>query len=391
MKQHLKSLLYMSIAGVLFWLFLPVKYTVNMPIQFANSYTEKEVLEKLTVEEGYAISVFADNLSNARAIITTETNDLIVSRPNIGTLTLVYKDNNQDGRSDGQQLLLKGLDKPHGIALHDGWLYVAETSAVLRIQYDSQQRKFIGIPHYLMRESFPGGGNHWSRTVKIGPDNKLYVSVGSSCNVCIESSPKRASILQYELDGSNEKLFASGLRNTVGFDWQPSTNLMYGVNNGRDLMGDDIPPEELNQINMGQHYGWPFEHANTIADPDYAKDKPIGLNITKPSHLMTAHSAPLSLLFIRNNTALKGTALVALHGSWNRSKKSGYKIIALSFNADSSISQRDFVNGFEIDETVTGRPVDLAEDKHGNIYLSDDYSGKIYKITSAKSNQNTKL
>ncbi|PHS73410.1 MAG: oxidoreductase [Cycloclasticus sp.] len=380
MNQHLKSILYMAIAGVLFWLFLPAKYTVNMPIQFANSYTEQEVLDQLIVEKGYKISVFADQLTNARGIITTETNDLIVSRPNVGTLTLVYKDADNNGRSDGQKILLKGLNRPHGIALHDGWLYVAETDAVLRIQYDSQQRKFIGTPHIIIQDSFPGGGNHWSRTVKIGPDNKLYVSVGSSCNVCIERSTKRASILQYDLDGSNETSFANGLRNTVGFDWQPSTNLMYGVNNGRDLLGDDIPPEELNQINSGQHYGWPYEHANGIADADFAHKKPTGITLSRPSHLMTAHSAPLSLLFLRHNKHLSTTALVTQHGSWNRSEKSGYKVIALSFLNNGDIAQRDFLTGMNNDGTVIGRPVDLAEDKQGNIYLSDDYSGRIYII-----------
>ncbi|PCI16510.1 MAG: oxidoreductase [Piscirickettsiaceae bacterium] len=374
----------MGIAGVLFWLFLPAKYTVNMPIQFANSYTEQETLEQLVVADGYEISIFANDLSNARALITTDNNDLIVSRPNSGTLTLVYQDSDQNGRSDGQKLLLKGLNKPHGIALHDGWLYIAETNAVLRIQYDSQQRKFIGIPHYIIRDSFPGGGNHWSRSIKIGPDNKLYVSVGSSCNVCIENSPKRAGILQYDLDGGNETSFASGLRNTVGFDWQPTTNLMFGVNNGRDFFGENSPQEELNQINKGGHYGWPYEHGNNIADPDYATRKPDTLVTSAPSHLMTAHSAPLSLLFLQQNKAQHDIALVSLHGSWNRSEKSGYKVISLSFETNGDIIQHDFITGFEHDGTVIGRPVDLTEDKQGNIYLSDDYAGRIYKISAIK-------
>jgi len=391
LKQHLKSILYIGIAGVLFWLFLPAKYTVNTPIQLTNSYTDQEIVGQLVVADGYQISIFANDLNNARALIITDNNDLIVSRPKIGTLTLVYKDADQNGHSDGQKLLLNGLNKPHGIALHDGWLYIAETNAVLRIQYDSQQRKLIGTPRYIIRDSFPGGGNHWSRTIKIGPDNKLYLSVGSSCNVCIEDSPKRASILQYDLDGGNETPFASGLRNTVGFDWQPSTNLMFGVDNGRDFLGENQPPEELNQIKKYAHYGWPYEHGNSIADPDYATSKPNTLTTNAPNHLMTAHSAPLSLMFPRHNKALQGMALVSFHGSWNRAEKSGYKVISLSISNDAKVTQRDFITGFERNGTVIGRPVDLAEDKQGNIYLSDDYAGKIYKITSAKSNRNTKL
>ncbi|MEO1888980.1 MAG: PQQ-dependent sugar dehydrogenase [Cycloclasticus sp.] len=380
--HHLKSILYMAIAGVLIWLFLPAKYTVNIPIQFANSYSEQEILDQLTVEKGYVISVFADELSGARAIITTENNDLIVSRPNTGSLTLVYKDDNQDGRSDGQQLLLKGLNRPHGIALHDGWIYIAETNAVLRVQYDAKERKFIGTPHYIVRDSFPGGGNHWSRTLKIGPDNKLYVSVGSSCNACIESTNKRASILQYDLDGKNEMVFASGLRNTVGFDWSPDTQQLYSVDNGRDFLGDELPPEELNRIIKGHHYGWPYEHGNQIPDPEFAKQKPASLTTDSPIHELIAHGAPLSLLFPRHNSSLLSTALVTLHGSWNRSKKSGYKVVSLKFSSDGSVLETDFIIGFERNENVIGRPVDLAEDNQGNIYLSDDYVGKIYKITS---------
>ncbi|ORU89505.1 MAG: hypothetical protein A6F71_00525 [Cycloclasticus sp. symbiont of Poecilosclerida sp. M] len=375
----------MAVAGLLFWLFLPEKYTVNMPFQFANSLSAEETLERLVIADGFSMTGYADKLSGARALAITETGDLIVSRPNLGQLTLVFADKNADGLSDGNKLLLKGLNRPHGIALHHGWLYIAETDAVLRIRYDAAARKFLGTPRYIIRDSFPGGGNHWSRTVKVGPDNKLYVSIGSSCNVCHENTPKRACILQYNLDGTNEVLFASGLRNTVGIDWDSSRKL-YGVDNGRDLLGDDTPPEELNQINLGEHYGWPYEYGRQIADNDFANTKPSQLKTSAPSHEMTAHSAPLSVLFPKHNTLLlNNTALVSLHGSWNRSEKSGYKIVALTITPDKEIKQRDFITGFEHGGTVIGRPVDLVEDKLGNIYLSDDYSGRIYKISATKS------
>lgn len=383
MNSHVKSILYMSLAAVLFWLFLPEKYTFNMPIKFANSISAQETVSRLTVNERFNITTFAENISGARALVVTETGDLIVSIPNEGAIHLIYKDANQDGVSDGTQLLLNGLNRPHGIHLHDGWLYVAETDAIVRIQFNAKERKFIGTPHYIVRNSFPGGGNHSSRTVKVGPDNKLYVSAGSSCNVCNEDTPKRASIMQYDLDGKNEVLYASGLRNTVGFDWQPNTALLYGVDNGRDMLGDDLPPEELNQINLGAHYGWPYEYGNNVADND---KKPTGLKTSPSSFNLPAHSAPLSLLFIRHNPQLVNSALVALHGSWNRSEKSGYKVVALSFSADGTIKQHDFITGFEHDGDVIGRPVDLAEDKQGNIYLSDDYTGRIYKISPAKIN-----
>lgn len=377
MKTHLKSLLYMFIVGVLFWLFLPEKYTINVPFQFTNSLNEQEMVERLTVAEGYSISIYADQIDGVRAIISTDTGDIIASRPNSGKLVLILNDANNDGRSDGNKLLLKGLNKPHGIALHEGWLYIAETNAVLRIQYNAKQRKFIGTPHYIIQDSFPGGGNHWSRSVKIGPDNNLYVSIGSSCNVCIETSTKRASILQYDLDGKNERLFASGLRNTVGFDWSPVTQRLFGVDNGRDFLGENLPFEELNHIIKGHHYGWPFTHDDKLHDPDFFAQKPPPLITDSPVHKFIAHSAPLSLMFLRHAPQ---TALVTLHGSWNRSKKSGYKVVSLTFSSNNHIHENDFISGFERNGSVIGRPVDLTQDKQGNIYLSDDYSGKIYKI-----------
>lgn len=384
MIHHLKSILYMAIAGGLFWLFLPERFTFDLPIKFANSITSEEIVSRLTTDNRFTISTFAENTPNARALAITETGDLIVSIPNEGTLKLIYNDANQDNVSDGSKLLLKDLNRPHGIHLHEGWLYIAETDAILRIRYNAKERKFIGTPHYIVRDSFPGGGSHSSRTVKVGPDNKLYVSAGSSCNVCNEETPKRASIMQYDLDGKNEVVYASGLRNTVGFDWQPNTDLLYGVDNGRDMLGDDLPPEELNQITKGAHYGWPYEYGNNVSDND---KKPPGLKTSPSSYNLPAHSAPLSILFLRNNPHLKNTALVALHGSWNRSEKSGYKVVALTFSTDGDITEHDYITGFERDGTVIGRPVDLAEDKQGNIYLSDDYTGRIYKITSIKKNE----
>ncbi|ORU93652.1 MAG: hypothetical protein A6F70_06195 [Cycloclasticus sp. symbiont of Bathymodiolus heckerae] len=384
MKAHLKSILYMAISGALIWLFLPEKYAVNMPITLAHSLSEQETIDRLQVPDGFSITLYSDNLSDARALAITETGDIIVSRPNIGQLTLIYKDNDNDGKSDGEKLLVGNLNKPHGITLHNGWLYIAETNAVLRIKYNAAERKFIGIPHYIIRNSFPGGGNHWVRGLKIGPDEKLYVSVGSSCNACIEDTQKRGSILRYDLDGKNEVLFARGLRNTTGFDWQKTTQLMFGVDNGRDFLGDNQPPEELNQINLGHHYGWPYKYGNNINDSEFSKVSPSGLTMTKPHHQITAHSAPLSILFTQYNINLRNSALVSLHGSWNRSEKSGYKVIKLNFSADNNISQQDFLTGFEHNGVVIGRPVDLAEDKHGNIYLSDDYIGRIYKISPIK-------
>ncbi|MEH6503374.1 MAG: PQQ-dependent sugar dehydrogenase [Cycloclasticus sp.] len=384
MKFHHTGLLFFVLIAVFSGFLLLKKHSINPPNPLIKPLTEQHSLDHLKVAEGFKLSIYADNIPKVRTIVISQTGDLIVSQPKLGSIQLILKDDNNDGRSDGRLLLAEGLNGPYGLALHKGWLYIAETDAVLRIRYDAKQRKLIGTPRTIVSNKFPGGGNHWSRNIKISPDDKLFVSVGSSCNSCIENSPKRASILQYDLDGKNELIFATGLRNTMGFDWQPETKLLFGVDNGRDYLGDDMPPEELNQINRGAHYGWPYEYGEKLVDADYAEYRPELLLTSSPIHQLTAHSAPLSLLFLKHNPQLYGTALVALHGSWNRSKKSGYKVVALSFSADHQIVQSDFISGFERNERVTGRPVDIAEDTDGSIYLSDDYNGRIFKVSPTK-------
>ncbi|MBQ0725677.1 MAG: PQQ-dependent sugar dehydrogenase [Cycloclasticus sp.] len=378
MKNRMIAVLFVLLLIGLTNLYWPETYASRLALPFKKTDNSGLVINKLSINKHYTLSVYADNVPGVRTMVVTDHGDLIITQSNSGTLSLILK-----GAADGKRLLLaEGLNRPHGLALHDGFLYLAETNTVLRIAYDSQQQKFSGKPVSLIKNSFPSGGNHWTRTVKISPDNKLFVSVGSSCNVCIERSSMRASIIQYELDGSKPALYAEGLRNTVGFDWHPVNHLMYGVDNGRDLLGDDMPPEELNQINQGQHYGWPFYYGNNDIDTAFSKPLPTRLTPMPAQHFFTAHSAPLSLLFLRHNPRLPNTALVTLHGSWNRSKKSGYKVVAVSFLADGSIEQTDFLSGFlQPNGRVLGRPVDLVEDKAGNIYISDDYAGRIYKAT----------
>lgn len=385
MKKCLATLLILLLSLFIAWQTLPNKYSINPAIKLSAPLSEQALQKQLTIHEGFKLSLYANELKGVRTIITTHTGDLIVSQPSQGTVSLIYRDANGDHRSDGQQILLKKLNKPYGIALHKGWLYIAETNAVLRIPYDVKQRKITGKAEHIIKHRFSGGGNHWSRSLKISPDHKLFISVGSTCNVCIENSANRASILQYDLDGSHEVLYAKGLRNSVGFDWQPTTQQLYALDNGRDFLGDNVPPEELNKIKKGHHYGWPYEHGFDIKDPVYSQQKPARLQTSPPYYQLIAHSAPLSLLFIKHNLLLKDMALITLHGSWNRSQKSGYKVIAISLSAQQEIQPIDFIKGFESAGAVIGRPVDLTEDNNGNIYLSDDFNGRIYKISTVTS------
>ncbi len=365
---------------------LPEKYAVNAPI--ANliwgggiaAATPSEIEARLRAPAGYAVTLWASELPNARFLRFTDAGDLLVSQPRHGKITLVRRDADGDGRSDGAQTVVERLNRPHGLDLHDGWLWIGEVDAVGRIRFDATARTTSGTYERIVT-GLPSGGNHWTRTVRIGPDERLYVTVGSSCNVCIEDDPRRAAMLRFALDGTQQELFATGLRNAVGFDWQPGTNDLYATDNGRDLLGDDFPPCELDRVVAGGFYGWPFANGDRVPDPDFGPGHAAEIaRSIPPAHGFRAHNAPLGMTFVRGDGPYRGAALVALHGSWNRTTKDGYEVVSLHWRPDGSIEERDFLTGFLRDEGVIGRPVDVAEGPDGAFYVSDDYGGAIYRV-----------
>lgn len=368
---------------------LPERYAINAPIaqlllgRGVEPAPEDELRQQLRVPHGFTVSLYASGIPNARMLRFTERGDLLVSTPRSGSVWLLARDEDQDGRADATSRLLDGLDRPHGLDFHDGWLYVAEGSAVGRVRYDADARRAEGRLEPVVT-GLPSGENHWTRTVRFGPDGGMYVSVGSSCNVCIEESPERAAMLRFEPDGSARRIHATGLRNSVGFDWRPSTGELFATDNGRDLLGDDVPPCELNRIVENGFYGWPFAYGNRVPDPDFGAghEADVARSIP-PAHSFGAHNAPLGITFVRNPNAppeLRDAALVALHGSWNRTRKDGYEVVSLHWSADGSIERRDFLTGFLRDQTAIGRPVDVAEGPDGAIYVSDDYAGAVYRV-----------
>lgn len=368
---------------------LPGGLTINFPGFSGDPMPESELRQHVAVPDGFFINVYATGIENARLLRFTPAGDLLVSSPRTGTVWLLQRDANGDGIADGKRVLLAKLYQPHGLALHDGWLYVAETTAIARVRFDAASGTVSGTPERIIT-GLPDGGNHWTRTVDVGPDGKLYVSVGSSCNVCIEDDKRRAAILRFNLDGSGAQIFATGLRNAVDFEWQPGTGALYATDNGRDLLGDDFPPCEFNRVVEGGFYGWPFANGNRIADPDFGagREAQIAASIP-PAHGFGAHTAPLGMTFYRRPAgsapaafppAYDGMAFVALHGSWNRSKKIGYEVVALRFAGDGSITEHPFVTGFLRNDRVYGRPVDVAVGPDGALYVSDDYTGQIYRI-----------
>ncbi|MFQ5417416.1 MAG: PQQ-dependent sugar dehydrogenase [Myxococcota bacterium] len=364
---------------------LPERFAVNVPLRSVLGQTvrpdEGTLEERLVVPEGFAIRIFAD-VPGARALRFTEGGALLVSTIGGKAIVLVEPDADGDGRSDGQRRVLDDLNRPYGLDFHDGWLYVGETDAVGRIRFDTEKGATIGSYERVVT-GLPGGG-HWTRTVRFGDDGLLYVTIGSSCNVCDEDDPRRAAIVRYRPDGSGEEIYATGLRNAVGLDWRPATGELFANDNGRDLLGDDFPPCELNRVVRGGFYGWPVANGENVPDPDLGGGQEERIaSALPPAHGYAAHNAPLGLSFVRGRRLpadFHDAALSALHGSWNRTEKDGYKVVSLHWNASGGIEERDFVSGFEIDDDVIGRPVDVVEGPDGAFYVSDDYAGLIYRV-----------
>ncbi len=396
MARLLKILSLFLLLGVLAVILLNRYYTglqvssyrvlFNTVTGSGNATPINSTLSALTTLPGFELSLFAEKLPSPRLLKITPTGQLLVSSPRTGSV-LLLTDTNADGLADRQQSLLTGLNRPHGIDIYnDGdtsWLYIAETNAVGRVAMDWATGKMLGKYHHLIRE-LPSGGNHWSRTIHFGPDGMLYLTVGSSCNACEESDSRRAAMIRYQPDGTGEEIFATGLRNSVDFDWTPWNQRLYATDNGRDLLGDNFPPCELNLIQQGEFYGWPYINGFGVLDPDYGPGHEQLLTTSiSPDFGFPAHNAPLGIHFLRHQTQpnYQRTALVALHGSWNRSEPDGYKVVALHWDKQGNISSEDFLSGFLLPGgQVIGRPVDIEEGTDGSIYLSDDYAGVIYRV-----------
>jgi len=344
---------------------------------------EGDVRQRYKVPDGFTLQLYASDLPRARFLRFTPAGDLLVSRPHAGDILLLRRDVDGDGRPDAKETLINGLRRPLGMDIIGNWLYIAESNRIGRVRFDSNTGTVEGLIEPVV-EGLTDDGNHWSKTIRIGTDNKLYLSQGSTCNICKEDDPRRATMMRFELDGSQPEIIATGLRNSVGFDWAPWSGAIYATENGRDLLGDDTPPCELNRIEVGRFYGWPFFYGDNHPDPDMGNDPLAGQRVpTSPAHNFRAHNAPLGMTFLDGDklpAQYQRSALVALHGSWNRSSPDGYKVVALEWTAD-GIEEHDFMTGFNQDGEISGRPVDVAQGPDGAIYISDDYAGAIYRVS----------
>lgn len=348
--------------------------------------TAAQVASKLQVANGFRLEVYSTDVPLARWPLVTPAGDLIVARTRADEIVLLQRDANGDGKPDAVRKLLDKLNHPHGLALREGWLYVGEANGIGRIRFDDESGQVSGALEHIV-DDFTGDGFHTTKTLGFGPDGWLYVSQGSSCNACIERDERRATIMRMQPDGSQREIYATGLRNSVGLDWAPWDGVLYATENGRDLLGDDLPPDELNRIERGKFYGWPFVHGAGVPDPDHgAGHAAEAARAIAPAHTFRAHNAPLGLAFLHGTNLPAGyarSALVALHGSWNRSQPDGYKVVALGWQPDGRIVERDFLTGFLGDSGVLGRPAGIAQGPDGAIFITDDYAGVIYRVVPA--------
>jgi len=338
----------------------------------------------LRLPPGFVIALFARNLGPARFLAVDPRGTLLVSVPRTGRV-LALPDDDGDGRADRAITVVEGLDLPHGLAFREGVLYVAEAGRVVRLPYDAATRRATGPPVVVVAD-LPPRGAHWTRTIAFGPDGRLYVAVGSSCDNCEETDPRRAAITRYEADGTGEVRHATGLRNAVGLAFRPGTDELWATVNGRDFLGDEHPAEYLTRVEPGGFYGWPYCHwdldGRLTPDPDLGSPARCP-RVARPSLLYQAHAAPLGLAFYTGHQfppEYQGNLFVALHGSWNRSTPTGHALIRVRFDGETPRVE-DFVSGWLSGRREWGWPVDVAVGVDGSLYVSDDRQGVVYRIT----------
>jgi glucose/arabinose dehydrogenase len=352
-----------------------------------TSVSTDSLLMAIKLPPGFKLSVFAE-VENARSLALSPAGIVYVGNRNEDKVYAV-QDTDGDFVADKKWVLDTGLNMPNGVAFRDGDLYVAEVSRILKYEGIESKLDNPGEP-VVVYDKFPTETHHGWKYIAFGPDGKLYVPVGAPCNICEPTDPVYAAIHRMNADGTGLELFASGVRNTVGFTWHPQSNELWFTDNGRDMLGDDIPPCELNYApKQGLHFGYPYCHGGTIKDPEFG-DKRACDEFTKPALNFGAHVAPLGLKFYTGSmfpAEYQNQLIVAEHGSWNRSKKSGYKLNLVKINGNNEVTGSEtFASGWLNEETqeVSGRPVDVLQLPDGSLLVSDDHAGKIYRITYAK-------
>jgi glucose/arabinose dehydrogenase len=340
---------------------------------------------RLLVPAGFSVREFA-RVDGVRMLALGPDSAVYASRPRAGEVVRLV-DDDRDGVAERQEVVVEGLDLPHGLAFHGGWLYIANTGAIVRVRLDPAAGMVAAAPPERLA-TYSGKDGHWTRTVLFGADSAMYISIGSSCNVCEEQAPERATVMRYAPDGTQGRIYARGLRNAIGMAVHPGTGAIWVTQHERDNLEpdhQDLPHEEINILQDGGDYGWPYCHGDRIPNPEY--DDQTRCNSTLPPALtMQAHSAPMGMTFLDRATAFpaeyRGDALVAYHGSWNRDVPTGAKVVRLRIADGKPTAVEDFIVGWQgSNGRRWGRPVDVLVHADGSVLVSDDQGGMIYRVT----------
>ena len=341
-------------------------------------------LDRITVPPGFRVATFTSAVPGARSLTLGAKGTVFVGTQ-AGSVYAVV-DREHDGTADQVFTIAKGLDMPNGVAFRQGALYVAEVSRVQR--YDAIE-DHLASPHppVTVIDGLPREHHHGWKFIAFGPDDLLYVPVGAPCNVCESADPRFASILRFRADGTPVDTMARGVRNTVGFDWEPGSGTFWFTDNGRDLLGDDVPPDELDRATVaGRHYGFPACHGGTIVDPVFAKGRDCRM-FEPPAIALGPHVAAIGMRFYRGTMfpeEYRGQVFIAEHGSWNRSQKIGYRVSLVRVKDGQAVSYSPFAQGWLQGGEAWGRPADVQELPDGSLLVSDEKAGAIYRITYAR-------
>lgn len=350
--------------------------------EVAHGALDRALLSKLKAPSGFTVSVYTDRTPAARSLALSPSGILYVGTRQGGKVYAVGKDG-------AVRTVASGLTSPNGVAFREGSLFVAEINRILRYDKVESNLKTRAKPDAVILDDLPEDEHHGWKFIAFGPDGWLYAPVGAPCNVCDSQNPVYASIQRLKADGSGRETFARGVRNTVGFDWHPTTKEMWFTDNGRDMLGDDVPADELNRApKAGLHFGFPFCHAGDVADPEFVSDrsgkKRSCAEFVPPSLKLGAHVAALGMRFYSGSSfpeTYRGRVFIAEHGSWNRSTPTGYRLMTAKIASDGKASDYSvFIEGWLQGGSRWGRPVDLVVASDGSLLVSDDHAGAIYRI-----------